>query len=132
MHEIFSEILTAEDAAASVRKKVLEGRIPGSEETALKEKIENLLMDPEAQLWFEKGLEVYNETSFLMPDSQLKRPDRIIIKDGRATIIDFKFGAESSSHNRQIKQYVSILEKMGYPVEKACLWYVDAGKIINV
>lgn len=132
MHEIFSEILTAEDAATSVRKKVLEGRIPGSEETALKERIENLLLDPEARLWFEKGLEVYNETSFLMPDSQLKRPDRIIIKDGRATIIDFKFGAESSSHNRQIKQYVSILEKMGYPVEKACLWYVDAGKIINV
>jgi ATP-dependent exoDNAse (exonuclease V) beta subunit len=131
MHEIFGEILTIEDAGRSVRKKVMEGKIPESEEAALKEKIENLLNDPEVAKWFEKGLEVYNETSFLMPDSQLKRPDRIIIKDGRATIIDFKFGGESNSHIRQIRQYSSILERMGYVVEKACLWYVDAGKIVN-
>jgi ATP-dependent exoDNAse (exonuclease V) beta subunit len=131
MHEIFGEILTIEDAGRSVRKKVMEGKIPESEEAALKEKIENLLNDPEVAKWFEKGLEVYNETSFLMPDSQLKRPDRIIIKDGRATIIDFKFGGESNSHIRQIRQYSSILERMGYVVEKACLWYVDTGKIVN-
>jgi len=132
MHEIFGEILTVEDAGRSVRKKVLEGKIPESEEVSVKQKIENLLNDPEVGKWFEKGLEVFNEISFLMPDSHLKRPDRIIIKDGRATIIDFKFGEESSSHIRQIKQYSSILERMGYPVEKACLWYVDAGKIVSV
>jgi ATP-dependent exoDNAse (exonuclease V) beta subunit len=132
MHEIFGEILTSEDAGRSVRKKVLEGKIPESEEASLIGKIEKLLNDPEVGKWFEKGLEVYNETSFLMPDSQLKRPDRIIFKDGRATIIDFKFGGESNSHIRQIRQYGSILESMGYVVEKACLWYVDAGKIVSV
>jgi ATP-dependent helicase/nuclease subunit A len=67
-----------------------------------------------------------------MPDSQLKRPDRIILKDGRVTIIDFKFGEENNSHTRQIRQYASILESMGYVVEKACLWYVDAGIIVSV
>lgn len=132
MHEIFSGILTSEDVGRAIRKKVLEGKIPGYEEDALREKIESLLADPRVKGWFDKGLEIYNETSFLMPGSGMKRPDRIILRNGRVTIIDFKFGLESDTHVRQVSQYKYIIEKMGYPVDQAFLWYVDAGKIISV
>jgi hypothetical protein len=66
-----------------------------------------------------------------MPDSNTRRPDRVIIKDGRATIIDFKFGEESQGYLNQIRQYRKILAGMGYDVAEAYLWYVDADKIVS-
>ncbi len=64
--------------------------------------------------------------------SATKRPDRIILRDGEATIIDFKFGDESPHYLSQIRQYRNILTEMGYKVVQAYLWFVDADKIITV
>jgi ATP-dependent exoDNAse (exonuclease V) beta subunit len=132
MHEIFGEIITAEDVGRAVRKKVIDGKIPETEEAEIKNKIQKVLANPVIGKWFEKGNEVFNETSLLLPDSEVKRPDRIIFSNGRVTIIDFKFGSESGSHLRQIGEYKSILGDMGYDVGEACIWYVDTSKIVSV
>ena len=132
MHEIFSEINTSDDINEAVRKRVLEGKIPEAEEKGLAEKINGLVERPLIRSWFDKGNEVLNEASILMPDSLVKRPDRIILKEGHATIIDFKFGVENQSYLNQISQYKRIITEMGYSVSTAYLWYVDADKIISV
>jgi hypothetical protein len=98
---------------------------PGSQ------KINNLIKQPVTRNWFDKGNLVLNEASVLMPDSNTRRPDRVIIKDGMATIIDFKFGEESQGYLNQIRQYRKILAGMGYDVAEAYLWYVDADKIVS-
>jgi len=132
MHEIFSEIFYYDDARSAVRKKVIEGIIPETGETEIREKIENLLSRPVIRNWFEKGNVVLNEASVLMPDSSTKRPDRIILKDGKVIIIDFKFGEESPHYLNQVKHYRNILNEMGYEVSEAYLWFVDSDKILSV
>jgi ATP-dependent exoDNAse (exonuclease V) beta subunit len=131
MHEIFSEIISSDDVEASVRKKIIEGVINESDRARITEKINNLINQPDIRNWFDKGNLVLNEASVLMPDSNTRRPDRVIIKDGRATIIDFKFGEESQGYLNQIRQYRKILAGMGYDVAEAYLWYVDADKIVS-
>lgn len=132
MHEIFSEINTPDNVGAAIRKKIIEGKIPEAEEQEIGEKISKLISQPVVKDWFQPGTEVLNETSILMPDSGIKRPDRVILKEGKATIIDFKFGEESPRYFNQIKQYRNLLIEMGYPHAEAYLWYVDADKIVNV
>jgi hypothetical protein len=66
-----------------------------------------------------------------MPGAVTKRPDRIILKDGETTIIDFKFGDESPQYLGQIRQYRNILTEMGYKVTGAYLWFVDVDKIVT-
>ena len=66
-----------------------------------------------------------------MPDSSSRRPDRVILREGRATIVDFKFGEESQVHLTQVRHYMKILAAMGYEVADGFIWYVDAGKIIS-
>ena len=132
MHEIFSEIITADDINAAVRKKVIEGKIPESEESVIREKIVKLISQPIVWDWFKPGNEVLNEISILMPDSVSKRPDRVILINGKATIIDFKFGEEDPRYLSQVRHYRNLLSEMGYGHTEAFLWYVDADKIVNV
>ncbi len=132
MHEIFSEIITADDVQAAIRKKITEGLIAESDGAGINEKIKSLISQPVVRDWFEKGNLVLNEASVLMPDSATKRPDRIIVREGRATIIDFKFGDESQGYLNQIRQYRKILTQMDYDVADAYIWYVDAAKIVSV
>jgi ATP-dependent helicase/nuclease subunit A len=131
MHEIFGGIITSDDVPKAVRKKVIEGKIPEADEKTTREKIQNLVSQPVIKDWFEKDNIVLNEASVLMPDSVTKRPDRIILRDGEATIIDFKFGEESPYYLNQVRQYRNILTEMGYNVVHAYLWFVDGNKIVS-
>jgi ATP-dependent helicase/nuclease subunit A len=130
MHEIFGEIFTSDDVVPAVRKKVIEGVINESDGNLIAAKINKLINQSFVRDWFDKGNEILNEASVLMPDSTTRRPDRVIIKDKRTVIIDFKFGEESQGHLTQIKQYRKILAGMGYDVAEAYLWYVDTDKIV--
>jgi ATP-dependent helicase/nuclease subunit A len=130
MHEIFGEIISSDDVETAVRKKIIEGIIDESDGNLIIEKIKILINQPVAKGWFDKGNEVLNEASVLMPDSTTRRPDRVIIRDERTSIIDFKFGEESQGHLTQIRHYRKILAGMGYDVSEAYLWYVDADKIV--
>jgi ATP-dependent helicase/nuclease subunit A len=131
MHEIFEEIITYNDVDAAVRRKVLEGKIPEDEEAGIREKIIALISRPDIKEWFEEGNEVLNEATVLMPGSGTRRPDRIILRDGRTIIIDFKFGDENPQYLNQIRHYRKILTDMGYTRVEAFLWYVDADKIVR-
>jgi hypothetical protein len=132
MHEVFSEINTTDDINNAIRKKVIEGKIPESVESQIREKIVKLINQPVIRKWFEKGNEVLNEVSILMPDSDSKRPDRVILRNGKATIIDFKFGEENPRYLFQVRHYRNLLIEMGYEQTEAFLWYVDADKIVTI
>lgn len=132
MHAVFSGIITYDDVGSAVRRKVIEGEIPENEEKYIKQRIEGLIGNPAVRPWFEKGNIVFNEASILLPDSATKRPDRVILKDGKVIIIDFKFGVENPHYQFQVRQYRNILEKMDYCVSEAYLWFVDSDKIVPV
>ncbi len=114
MHEVFGEIVTSDDIESAVRMKVLEGKLPADEESAIRDKISARLSKPEIRDWFDKGNEVLNEASILMPGAGTKRPDRIILRDGKTIIVDFKFGEENPHYLAQIREYKHLLTEMGY------------------
>ncbi len=132
MHEVFAEINTIEDIPSAVRKKVLEGLISPQDEAITCEKLTGLIDKPGIRDWFVKGNEVINEASILLPGSDSRRPDRVILRDGKAIIIDFKFGDENPHHLLQVRQYKRILSEMGYKEAEAFLWYVDNDRIVEV
>ena len=131
MHEIFEAIIVKEDVPAAVGKLVFDGKIPYEEAAVIQEKISEMLNRPVVKEWFESKSEVLNEASILMPGASTRRPDRIIFRNGKAIIIDFKFGEENPHYLTQIRQYRRILTDMGYSNIEAFLWYVDADKIIS-
>ena len=68
--------------------------------------------------WFAGEYQILSERDILVPSSKKQRPDRIMIKGTHAIIIDYKFGHQQRlSHLEQVRDYMSLLQQMGYTTE---------------
>jgi len=131
MHEVFEGINTASDISLAVRKLVIEGKLPEEESAEIERRVNSLISLPQVNEWFLPGNQVMNEAGILLPSGITRRPDRVIFKDGKTIIIDFKFGEENYHHAEQVEQYRHLLIDMGFSSIEAFIWYVDKNKIIS-
>lgn len=133
MHEVLSKIRTAEDIIASVESYQLAGIINKEEAAALIQRLEMLLNRPEVALWYDGTGRVLNEVEILFGKGFSKRPDRILINNGIAVVIDYKFGnKQDERYVSQVKTYQKLIRQMGYKNVKGFLWYVELDKIEEV
>jgi len=131
MHEVFEGINVASDIPYAVRKLVFEGKLPADEAPAVEHRIKVLISDPAVIPWFSEENKVMNEAGILLTSGNIRRPDRVIFRDGKTTIIDFKFGGENELYLEQVNLYRSLLSDMGYKDIEAYIWYVDKNKIVS-
>lgn len=132
MHEVFESVISCGDITDAVNKLVLEGKIPEKQRKEIEEKIFKAVSGPEIKDWFKPGLNVLTEAEILTSSGAARRPDRVILTEGRVIIIDFKFGIEKTEYLNQVNNYRDLLLEMGYPAVDAFLWYVDNNKVISV
>ena len=52
-----------------------------------------------------------------------------MIKGDEAVVVDYKFGREKESYEEQVKEYMELLEEMGYRNVTGYLWYVYKNEI---
>jgi ATP-dependent exoDNAse (exonuclease V) beta subunit len=132
MHEVFAGISTSSDVAISLKRLSLEGKIPENEIDILTQKINNLISAHEISEWFHPDNIVLRETGIILPSGLTRRPDRVVIRNGKATIIDFKFGKQNQEYNKQLSQYKEALAGMGYDDIAANIWYVDENIVVAI
>ncbi|HUX55729.1 MAG TPA: UvrD-helicase domain-containing protein [Bacteroidales bacterium] len=130
MHEVFEGINTTADISSAVRTLVLEGKLPEEEAAKMEKKVFSLINTPQVSEWFLPGNEVMTEAGILLPSGNIRRPDRVIFKDGKTIIIDFKFGEENPHYAEQVNLYRHLLADMGYNDIEAFIWYVDKNLIV--
>ncbi|MEI8226173.1 MAG: 3'-5' exonuclease, partial [Bacteroidota bacterium] len=131
MHEVFEGINTPSDISFAVRKLVLEGKLPEEELADIEKRVNSLISSPQVAAWFMSGNNVMTEAGILLQSGNTRRPDRVIFKDGKTMIIDFKFGEENPHYAEQVDQYRRLLIDMGYSNIEAFIWYVDKNKIVS-
>ena len=75
--------------------------------------------------FFKGDIEIYNEREILTKNNQIIIPDRLILqKDKSAVIIDYKTGGKSKSHEDQLDHYSSVVNSLGYRIDKKILIYI--------
>src|ERR1035437_813700 len=131
MHEVFEGINTPADISTAVRKLVLEGKLADEESADIEKRVNDMIRIPQVANWFMPDNKVLKEAGILLPIGVTRRPDRVIFKNGKTTIIDFKFGEENSHYAKQVDQYRTLLFDMGYKDIEAFIWYVDKNKIVS-
>ncbi len=139
-HDILSAIKTPNDIENAINKHIRRGEISGKEGNKIRKALHKQLQEPLKRSWFMPGKQILNERDIIMPaigkspTNKVKtsyRPDRIVIEDNSATVIDYKFGEEHASYIKQVRNYKQIIEKMGYET-KGYIWYVPTGELIEV
>lgn len=130
MHEVFEGIDTSADVHAAVRKLVLEGKLPEDQLVDTEKRINSQITLPVIADWFSSGNMVLREAGILMPSGTTRRPDRVVFRDGKTIIVDFKFGEQNPHYAKQINQYRNLLSDMGYENIEAFIWYVDNNLVV--
>jgi ATP-dependent exoDNAse (exonuclease V) beta subunit len=133
MHRLFSEMVTLADLDRALNKLRIGGLINEKEENSLKDEIRIKLEQPEVADWFNGHWQVRTESQVLLPDNSVKIPDRILIRDNKAVVIDYKFGLiRSKSHHDQVASYKNLLASMGYQLQAGYVWYYYLDEVVKV
>ncbi len=125
VHDILSLVKQAGSLPGILHNMQLKGEISRKDSEVLKGRMQKLFSNPIIASWFSDEWEVLNEQSILSDDGRIHRPDRILLKDKKAIVIDYKTGERKSSHKTQLRRYMAQLSRMGYEQVEAYLLYLE-------
>ena len=136
LHELFSQINSFKDIEPAIRQLQFDGLIGTAED---EQKIRNIASEafskPEIQDWYSDKWELFSECAIIYNVNghlETRRPDRVMVKDNKAIVIDFKFGKKQKLYIAQVKEYMKLLQQMGYEAIEGYIWYVKQDKIEQV
>lgn len=135
MHKAFEQAGDEAQIHDAVRRMQADGTLSADDAATLRQMIDRALEHPEVREWFGGGWrQVRNESEIILPgSSSTRRPDRVMIGDGRVVAVDYKFGERDAGRYRsQMREYLRLLGEMGYEGVEGYLWYVKLGKIEKV
>lgn len=125
LHDAMSQIRYRSEIPETIEKICSQGDLSEEDFEYLQQKIDEIVNHDELKAFFEDTLTVFNEQDIIAPGNRLLRPDRIVVSEGVAAVIDYKTGSPLKRHEEQLLEYAEILTEMGLTVEKKVLVYIN-------
>ena len=125
IHYILGAIYTTTDLNRAIQMALQKGLIKEQEVKEIKEIVKKVILHKDLNQFYEKGIEVLNERDLLMADGTIQRPDRVVIKDNHATIIDYKTGEQNPKYHHQLNTYAESFSNMGYIIDHKIIVYIN-------
>jgi ATP-dependent exoDNAse (exonuclease V) beta subunit len=125
VHRIMSHVNHANQLGLVLDDMLVNGMISNAQKEELLVLMTGILNDPAVSKFFGPHYEVRNEPEIITKDGSMYRPDRILLQQEKATIIDYKTGKPHEEHHGQIREYARLLIEMNYQVEGAYLLYLN-------
>ena len=132
LHTILSRIKYSQELIPAVEQMLLEGFITEDEKQPLVNEIEELFKLPQVSRWFQQDWEIRTEIPILLPDGTENRIDRLMIKDKKALVVDFKTGSPQKADHTQVLVYMDILRKMNFLEVEGYLLYIKTKQVASV
>ena len=129
VHTILSQIETKDDVAPALLRAQKARLLNGTVMQTITEMVNRMINKTEAESWFDGTWKVLNERILLTSDA-VYRPDRVMIKNNIAVVVDYKTGANvSSGHIQQLQTYCRLIETSGISEVSGYLWYIQLDQI---
>ena len=96
-----------------------------------KEYLDKIQLNASLNFIFESNQIIYNEKEFISQDNKVLRLDRLIIRNGNATIIDYKT-SKGANDLIQVKNYLKNINNMDFKSVTAFLLYVNSQELVEV
>lgn len=134
LHECLAQIHYPKDKEAVLDKLERNGLISVEMKSKLRNRIEELLNDEQLMPFFLEDWEVKTEQIILQESGESYVPDRLLIKNNKVKIIDYKTGSTSQmeKHKKQVDGYYKALKKMGFEeISKYIIYTEENDKIVQ-
>lgn len=131
LHTLFSAIETEKDIDNAISRLVFEGIIGQTEtEKEIRALTARAFSLPQIKDWYSGTWQLFNECDIIWQENgtlRTRRPDRVMMRNEEIIVVDFKFGKPNKKYNKQVKDYMQLLARMGYASNKieGYLWYVE-------
>lgn len=132
IHDILSTVKTKNDIESACLKAEFDGTINEIERKEIQETLFRNFENPQINDWFNGKYKVLNERT-LITNEKLLRPDRIMIFENEAIVVDYKTGEKKSdNYNYQVKRYAKTLKETGFEKVEGYLWYINQNEVEKV
>ncbi|PWJ41995.1 UvrD-helicase domain-containing protein [Sediminitomix flava] len=136
VHKAFEKLNTINDLDKVLEELKYSGAITSNEIHSIKEQMLKVMDLEELKEYFLEGrnYKVLNERELILRPKRIKglstvkslRPDRVLVKDKKVIIIDYKTGNNpQESHIQQIKKYGEYFQSLGYKEIEKILVYTE-------
>ncbi len=138
LHTLFSVIRTEADVDEAVSRLVFEGVIGSREvEDEIRQLTRKAFALTQVKEWYDGSWRLFSECDIIWSENgklRNRRPDRVMMRDGKIVVVDFKFGKPNRKYNLQVQEYMQLLQQMGYEPKhiQGYLWYVAEERVERV
>ncbi|MFH0865536.1 MAG: UvrD-helicase domain-containing protein [Bacteroidota bacterium] len=132
VHYVLSKIAGTEDVDRVLTEIKENGFVSDDKIDELKSKVQAIIAHPLLSEFFKPSLQVLNESEIICYDGTILRPDRIILENKKATVIDYKTGRLKEEHIGQINEYATALQFLGYNDIRKILVYVSNNQVEEI
>ncbi|MGB2278428.1 MAG: UvrD-helicase domain-containing protein [Flavobacteriales bacterium] len=134
LHECLAQIHYPKDKESVLDNLERNGLISVEMKSKLRKRVEELLNDEQLMPFFLEDWEVKTEQIILQESGESYVPDRLLIKNNKVKIIDYKTGSTSQmeKHKKQVDGYYKALKKMGFEeISKYIIYTEENDKIVQ-
>lgn len=133
VHQVLSKVRTHVDLQGELQKMKEGATLEKEEYEKIEQMVRAVLDHPKLKAFFEDDVEVLNEIEILIPNRKSLQADRIVLKEERFYIMEYKTGKAYPSHSDQVRGYDDVLLKMGFKKGGSFLIYLDEEiKVVEV
>lgn len=128
IHAVLENLERKEDLEEVVDQLVRDRVLQEEDKQDIINQISALLERDLFKYFFKEDWEVYTERSIFW-NGQMYKPDRVIVKNNEAIVVDYKKEIRNEKYQKQIRGYGYVLKQLGYTNVRLYLVYVQTGAI---
>lgn len=132
LHEALAFIEKNEDLETAVHRLVLRGMIKEEEKKKISTELAKIIANPKVQDWFNGSHKIKNEGEIIQANGEVLRPDRVMIEQKKAIVVDYKSGKPNSKYIKQMNKYMHALYDLGYEEVEGYLYYILRGVVEKI
>ena len=132
IHKTLSRILTYTEESLEQALKTSLNEYPMFRERAeeARSALQQLLTHPRLASYFAEGCQVKTEMPIAFSPARTYVPDRVVLQDKGAVVLDFKTGEALPQYKKQVREYMNALNAMGFEPCRGLIAYI--GKSIKI
>lgn len=136
LHDVLANVAHPDDLPLAMERAAHRRALTRTQWQPYFDKLTEALRDPRVAPWFDSYTQLMTERPLTAVEG-VRRPDRVMIMpDGRAIVVDYKFGHLNKEmfrkYHDQVRDYMILLSECGYDTLEGYLYFPLDSKIIPI